>query len=155
MRIGASGRPTVSRRAAVSARTCSGPPVTLRPKRMKPHGRTLRKNAFSCAVSFSPAQPRMDAETLSLTRGTHLRRSLDEAGLPGGLQLVAEGRGVGAAGEAGDLGAEQGLAVLVDLFDALALAGGGAGRDRGRIVPTLVGQRLGREGADLHGGGPR
>src|SRR2546421_448065 len=119
MRIGASARPTVSRKAAVSARTWSGPPVTLRPNRMKPHGRALRKNAFSCALSVSPAQPRMDAEMpLPLIQ----RGSLDEAGLSRGLQLVAERLGGVAAGEAGDLGAEQGLAVLVHLLNALALA---------------------------------
>ena len=75
--------------------------------------------------------------------------SLDEAGLPGGLQLVAEGRGGGPIAEAGDLDAVQGLAVHIDLLDVLALAGGGAGRDGGGVAPGLVGQGLGGDRADL------
>src|SRR5919112_43176 len=63
MRIGASARPTVSRKEAQSALTCSGL-STLRRNRMNPHGCASRKKAASSGVSSKPEHPAIKARVV-------------------------------------------------------------------------------------------
>src|SRR4029453_17061815 len=63
MRIGASVRPTTSRREAQSALTCSGL-STLRRNRMKPQGCASLKKAASSGVSSKPEQPAIKARVV-------------------------------------------------------------------------------------------
>src|SRR5829696_1647632 len=102
MRIGASSRPTLSRREAVSARTCSGPSM-LRWNRMKPQGSASLKKALSSGVIARPEQPTMKARAVMAraydprpagsTGGPGLVIS-DEALSAGGFQARTEGCGV-------------------------------------------------------------
>jgi hypothetical protein len=70
MRMGASARPTVSRMAAQSARTCSGVSM-FRRKRMKPQGAASLKKATSSAVRLVPDEPAIKARVMPAPYVSH------------------------------------------------------------------------------------
>src|SRR3954468_14611211 len=125
MRTGASVRPTQSRKAAVSLRTCSGSD-TLRRNRIRPQGSASRKNACSSTVSSSPAQPAIKARALIGPASTQLPSSVlsDEALAAGRFEPVAERAGI--------------LARQIADADAIDRLPGDLGaRDRGCVAAEL------------------
>src|SRR5215213_2654466 len=139
MRIGASVRPTTSRREAQRALTCSGL-STLRRNRMKPQGCASLKKAASSGVSSKPEHPAIEARVVipapyvpcsagsrNLGRqayrvsSLHLVPSLhlvlgDEALAALALHLGAEGGGL-VLGQGPDADAIDGVAVHLGLAD--------------------------------------
>src|SRR4051812_17616304 len=139
MKTGASVRPTQSRKAAVSLRTCSGSD-TLRRNRIRPHGSASLKNACSSAVSSSPAQPAIKARALIGSASTQLPSSVpsDEALAAGRFEPGAEGVGL--------------IARHIANTDAIdRLAGDLGARDRGCVAAELrvLGHVLSKGGAGL------
>src|SRR6516164_1651586 len=96
MKIGTSGSPSASRNCSVNAVICVGV-STFRLNRMKPQGRSDRKNERSSVLSSVPATPAMKAFMIGPNsprpaRGSRKGRLilLDDALAAGALQAAAE-----------------------------------------------------------------
>ncbi len=95
MRIGASSRPTLSRKAAIRSRSCAGS-RQLRAKRQKPSGFAAVKKSRSAGLSDRPAQPKTIARGVDEFRA---RSSSNRAPQMPRLQIPAHMLGGGRLGE--------------------------------------------------------